>query len=56
MDVDISHEAGYGSTQSWPPGGGPGLGEPDVIVVRSVDVARLEAAFVEAVRRPPQAH
>ena len=30
-------------------------GEPDVTVVRSVDVARLEAAFVEAVRRPPQA-
>jgi inosine-uridine nucleoside N-ribohydrolase len=54
MDVDISHGAGYGATQSWPPGGGPGLGEPDVTVVRSVDVARLEKAFVEAVRRPPQ--
>jgi inosine-uridine nucleoside N-ribohydrolase len=55
MDVDISHGAGYGSTQSWPPGGGPGLGEPDVTVVRAVDIPRLEAAFVEAVRRPPQA-
>lgn len=55
MDVDISHGAGYGATLSWPPGGGPGLGEPDVTVVRSVDVARLEEAFVAAVRRPPQA-
>ena len=55
MDVDISHGAGYGATQSWPAGGGPGLGEPDVAVVRSVDVARLEEAFVAAVRRPPRA-
>jgi inosine-uridine nucleoside N-ribohydrolase len=54
MDVDVGHGAGYGSTLSWPPGGGPGLGEPDVTVVRAVDVPRLEAAFVEAVRRPPQ--
>lgn len=54
MDIDISHGAGYGSTLSWPAGGGPGLGEPDVTVVRAVDVARLEAVFVDAVRRPPQ--
>jgi hypothetical protein len=54
MDVDISHGAGYGSTQSWPAGGGPGLGEPDVTVVRAVDIPRLEAAFVDAVRRLPQ--
>ncbi len=54
MDVDIGHGAGYGSTLSWPAGGGPGLGEPDVTVVRSVDIPRLEALFVEVVRRPPQ--
>ena len=53
MDVEIGHGATYGSTLSWPAGGGPGLGEPDVTVVRSIDVARLEAMFVEEVRRPP---
>lgn len=54
MDVDIDHGAGYGSTLSWPAGGGPGLGEPDVTVVRAVDIPRLEAMFAEGVRRPPQ--
>jgi hypothetical protein len=55
MDIDIGHGPNYGATLSWPPGGGPGLGEPDVEVVRAVDIPRLEAMFVEAVRRPPQA-
>jgi inosine-uridine nucleoside N-ribohydrolase len=53
MDIDIGHGATYGATLSWPAGGGPGLGEPDVTVVRAVDVARLEAIFAEDVRRPP---
>jgi purine nucleosidase len=55
MDIDIGHGANYGATLSWPAGGGPGLGEPDVAVVRAVDVPRLEAMFVDLVRRPPGA-
>lgn len=55
MDIDIGHGAGYGSTLSWPSGGGPGLGEPDATVVRAIDIPRLETMFAEAVRRPPQA-
>ena len=31
--------------------GGPGLGEADVTVVRSVHVSRLEALFVELMRQ-----
>jgi inosine-uridine nucleoside N-ribohydrolase len=54
MDVDIGHGASYGSTLSWPAGGGPGLGEPDVTVVRTIDIPRLEALFAEEVRRPPR--
>ena len=54
MDIDIGHGANYGATLSWPAGGGPGLGEPEVTVVRAVDVPRLEAMFVELVGRPPQ--
>ena len=51
MDVVIDHGATYGATLSWPPGGGPGLGEPDVLVVRTVDVPRLEKMFVELLQR-----
>jgi purine nucleosidase len=54
MDIDIGHGPNYGATLSWPPGGGPGLAEPDADVVRAVDVPRLEALFVDLVRRPPQ--
>jgi inosine-uridine nucleoside N-ribohydrolase len=55
VDIEIDHGPNYGATLSWPPGGGPGLGEPDVLVVRAVDVPRLEEMFVAAVRRPPLA-
>jgi purine nucleosidase len=55
VDIDIGHGANYGSTLSWPAGGGPGMGEPDATVVRAVDVARLEAMFVSEVRSPPGA-
>jgi len=55
MDVDIGHGGSYGATLSWPAGGGPGLGEPDVTVVRTVDIPRLEALFAELVRRAPEA-
>lgn len=46
MDTAVDHGAAYGATLSWPVGGGPGLGEPDVTVVRTVHVPRLEALFV----------
>jgi purine nucleosidase len=47
MDVVIDHGAAYGATLSWPTGAGPGLGEPDVTVVRAVDVGRLDDLFVQ---------
>ena len=50
MDVVIDHGPTYGDTLSWPPGGGPGLGEPDVTVVRAVDVPRLERLFVRLIQ------
>lgn len=52
MDFEIDHGANYGATLSWSPGGGPGLGEPEVLVVRAVNVPRLEQIFVDCVRRP----
>jgi inosine-uridine nucleoside N-ribohydrolase len=55
MDVDIDHGANYGATLSWPPERAPGLGEPTVTVVRTIDIARLEALFVSLVRSPPSA-
>ncbi|MEO6245650.1 MAG: nucleoside hydrolase [Opitutaceae bacterium] len=51
LDIAIDHGAGYGATLSWPPGGGPGLGEPDVNVVRAIDPARFEKLFVELMQR-----
>ncbi len=46
MDIDCDHGANYGATLSWPPGEGPGRGEPEVTVVRAIDVARFEAMVV----------
>ena len=51
VDIATDHGAGYGATLSWPSGAGPGLGEPDVNVVRAIDMARFEAMFVEMMRR-----
>lgn len=53
MDIDIDHGPNYGATVSWPAGGGPGLGEPDVSVVRKIKVLELERLFAELVRRGP---
>ena len=53
MDIEIGHGPNYGATLSWPANGGPGLGEPGVLVVRVVNVPRLEELFVEEVRRSP---
>jgi purine nucleosidase len=52
MDVVIDHGAAYGSTLSWPSGGGPGLGEPDVTVVRAIDIPGLERLFVRLIGQP----
>ena len=51
LDIATDHGAGYGATLSWPPGGGPGLGEPDVNVVRAIDAAQFEAMFVALMQR-----
>ncbi|CAN5469497.1 nucleoside hydrolase [soil metagenome] len=47
VDVDSADGASYGDTLSWPVGKGPGLGEREVEVVRSVDVPRLERMTVK---------
>ncbi len=51
MDIDTAQTANYGATLSWPKGGGPRLGEPDVTAVLAVDVPRLEKLFVELLNR-----
>ncbi len=51
MDIEIDHGASYGATLSWPAGGGPGLGEPDVTVVRAIDAERLEELVVRLMQR-----
>lgn len=51
MDIDPDHGANYGATLSWPAGGGPRLGEPDVTVVRAVDLAKLESLFVSLLQK-----
>jgi len=52
MDIDIDHGANYGATLSWFPGFNPGLGEPIVTVVQSIDVPKLERLFVANLHRP----
>jgi purine nucleosidase len=52
MDTDIDHGPNYGATLSWPPDFAPGLGEPTVTVVRSVDIPRVERMFVSLIRSP----
>lgn len=51
MDFDIDHGANYGATLSWPAGHGPGLGEPDVTVVFTIDVPLLEHLVIETFNR-----
>jgi len=52
VGVDTNADgAGYGNTLSWPPGKGPGLGEPTVDVILDVDVPRLEEMVVELLTR-----
>ena len=51
MDIETDHGASYGATLAWPPGAGPGLGEPDVTVVRRIDAPRLAALFVDLLQR-----
>ncbi len=51
MDIATDPGAGYGATLSWPPGGGPGLGEPAVTGGRAIDRARFEALFVALMQR-----
>lgn len=52
MDIDIDHGSTYGATLSWPVGGGPGLGEPEVSVVFTIDVPALERLFVDTIDAP----
>jgi purine nucleosidase len=47
LDVNTSSgSASYGDTLSWRPGKGPGLGEPVVEAIRSVDVVAFNAMFI----------
>jgi purine nucleosidase len=52
MDVAIDHGSDYGATLSWSPGGGPGLGEPDVTVIRAINIPGLERLFVRLLHQP----
>jgi inosine-uridine nucleoside N-ribohydrolase len=52
MDFDIDHGPNYGATLSWPPDSAPGLGEPIITVVRTVDVHKLERMFVRLMQSP----
>jgi inosine-uridine nucleoside N-ribohydrolase len=45
MDIDIVHGPDYGAILSWPLDRAPGLGEPEVEVVRKLDVPKLEALY-----------
>jgi purine nucleosidase len=56
VDVDTSFTAGYGSTLSWAPGEGPGLGERAVNVVFEVDVPRLERFTIALLKAPTPPH
>jgi inosine-uridine nucleoside N-ribohydrolase len=56
VDVDTSFTAGYGSTLSWAPDEGPGLGERAVTVVFDVDVPRLERMAIALLKAPTPPH
>jgi inosine-uridine nucleoside N-ribohydrolase len=48
ITVDTNPNGGhYGGTLSWAAGKGPGIGEPDVDVVREVDVKAFEELFAK---------
>lgn len=49
VDYNTLFSAGYGDMLSWRAGYQPGLGEQSATVVRSVDVARLEALMVRLI-------
>jgi inosine-uridine nucleoside N-ribohydrolase len=51
MDIATDPGAGYGMTLSWPPGRGPGHGEPDADVVLDLDVPRFETLFATLLLR-----
>lgn len=51
MDIDIGHGPDYGAILSWPVGRGPNLGEPEVTVVRSFDVEKLEKLYCDLLNR-----
>ncbi len=51
VSVDCSSGPSYGAMLSWPEGSHPGLGEPKAQIVLAVDAPRLEALFVELLRR-----
>lgn len=54
LDVDTnSGAAGYGETLSWRPGKGPGLGEPIVEAILTVDVPAFNQMFIDAMSRDP---
>jgi purine nucleosidase len=55
VDIDTSDGSGYGSTLSWPLGGGPALGEQPMDVVQEVDVPRLEAMTLQLLSHPKAA-
>jgi inosine-uridine nucleoside N-ribohydrolase len=51
IDVDTDAGAGYGNLLSWEAGKGPGLGEPNMTVVRSIDAVAFEKFFIDVIGR-----
>ena len=51
MDVDLMPGANYGALLTWPAGKGPGLDERDVNLIYAIDVAKLDAMFVDLIGR-----
>ncbi|MDG6095487.1 nucleoside hydrolase [Acetobacter sp. AN02] len=52
IDVNTQFSAGYGDTLSWRPGYQPDLDEREEAVIRSIDVAKLEAMIGRLLARP----
>ena len=57
MDIDYSHDGGYGNTLVWTPGTQPGLGEQLVDVQQDLDLGKFNKMFIELMKAPtPGSH
>jgi len=52
LDIDFSHDAGYGNTLIWNPGEQPGLGEQLVHVQTDLDLEKFNKMLIDLLSRP----